>query len=387
MCKSIKNARRNIAAILVFAGTLALGCDQSNTLNTEYGAILGTRGADSINGTKYFAGMFEAQGATVKRSTVIDPKIDQYDTLVWFPDNESVPSAEAVRRLNAWLCSGYRRTLIYVAGGNRATEDYLRVAIGKAPVDQREEYLRRISEEIIRDENSNTRMGQMLFPGDLGACEWYELSEKRIGKKKFVSGKLLAEGKTYPEMEIDFSYELKPRKEWDPETLLQVGDEAIVYAMSDQAVRDNESELILISRGAILLNYSLVDKDKQDLASALIRRCETRQGVLFLESGSDGIEVRESVVSNHSNWSWIAQPPLCYIVPHVLFLGVLFCFVYFPIFGRPRRVKPRNTSTFRSHVNATAELLSRSNQPNRAINKIRDYQRSVASDTNRNKSD
>lgn len=387
MCKSSKTARRNIAAILVFAGTFALGCDQSNTLNTEYGAILGTRGADSINGTKYFAGMFEAQGATVKRSTVIDPKIDQYDTLVWFPDNESVPSAEAVRRLNAWLCSGYRRTLIYVAGGNRATEDYLRVAIGKAPMDQREEYLRRISEEIIRDENSDTRMGQMLFPGDLGACEWYELSEKRMGKKKFVSGKLLAEGKTYPRMEIDFSCELKPRKEWAPETLLQVGGEAIVYAMSDQKVRDNESELILISQGAILLNYSLVDKDKQDLASALIRRCEIRQGVLFLESGSDGIEVRESVVSNHSSWSWIAQPPLCYIVPHVLFLGVLFCFVYFPIFGRPRRVKPRSTSTFRSHVNATAELLSRSNQPNRAINIIRDYQRSVASDANRNKSD
>ncbi|MGB2499562.1 MAG: hypothetical protein ACPIA2_07695, partial [Mariniblastus sp.] len=141
------------------------------------------------------------------------------------------------------------------------------------------------------------------------------------------------------------------------------------------------------SQGTVLLNFSLIDEDKQALASALVSRCETSRGVLFLESGPEGIEVRESVVSNHSNWSWIAQPPLCYIVPHVLFLGVLFCFVYFPIFGRPKRVKPRNISTFRNHINATAELLSRSNQPNRAVNAIRNYQRAVSNEANRKKAD
>lgn len=387
MGKLSKVVRRDMALVLAFAAIFVLGCDDSKSLNTEYGAIFGTRGEDSLNGTKYFSEMFEAQGATVKRSSVISPKIDQYDTLVWFPDNDGVPSEEVVDRLNAWLDSGYGRTLIYVAGGNHATEDYLRVAIEKAPMAQREEYLRRISEEIIGDENFDSRAWQNWLGGELATCDWYELTEKRMGKKKVVSGGILGEGKTYPEMELDFSYEITPRKKWQPEVLLKAGDEAFVYAMSDQAMQNNESELILVSQGSILLNYSLVEKDKQDLASALISRCEIGRGVLFLESGSDGIEVRQSAVSNHSNWSWIAQPPLCYIVPHVLLLGVLFCFVYFPIFGRPKRVKPESTSTFRSHINATAELLSRSNQPNRAINTIRDYQRAVASDANRNKSD
>ncbi len=386
MDEFIKRVRPGILIVLFFAVMFVLGCEQSNSLNTEYGTILGPRGSDSLNGTKYFSELFEAQGATVNRSSVIDPKLDQYNTLVWFPDDDSPPSDVAVLRLNEWLESGYRRTLIYVAGGNRTTEDYLRAAIEKVSADQKEEYLRRISEEMIRDQKFRARDRQ-TFLKPIECDHWYEVTERRVGKKKAVSGKLLPSGKTYPDMELDFAYEVQPLKEWDPEVLLQAADEAFVYKLSNRAARENQSELILVSQGAILLNYSLVDEDKQALASALVRRCETSRGVLFLESGSDGIEVRESVVSNHSSWSWIAQPPLCYIVPHVLFLGVLFCFAYFPIFGRPKRVKLRNTSTFRSHINATAELLSRSNQPNRAVNTIRDYQRAVASDANRNKTD
>ncbi len=387
MDEFVKTVRPGILIVLLFAMMFVLGCEQANSLNTEYGTLFGPRGSDSLNGTKYFSELFEAQGATVNRSSVIDPNLDQYDTLVWFPDNNSPPSDKAVRRLSDWLGSGYRRTLIYVAGGNRTTEDYLRAAIEKVPMDQKEEYLRRISEEMISDEKTDAGGRQIWFPSDSTECEWYEVTERRIGTQKVVSGKLLPSGKTYPDMELDFAYEVQPRKKWEPEVLLQAGDEALVYKLGNRATRDNQSELILVSQGSILLNYSLVDEDKQALAAALVRRCETRRGVLFLESGSDGIEVRESVVSNHSNWSWIAQPPLCYIVPHVLFLGVLFCFAYFPIFGRPKRVKPRNTSTFRNHINATAELLSRSNQPNRAVNTIRDYQRAVASDANRNKTD
>lgn len=386
MAKLPKNKTIRLSRVIVLVITLisALGCEQPETLNTEYGTIFGTQGADSLNGTKYFSELFEAQGATVKRSTVIDPRLDQYDTLVWFPDSIGVPSAKAVSSLSEWLEGGYGRTLIFVAGGTTSTEDYLRAAIEKVPSEQKEEYLRRISEEMI---GSNRYDTQTLFMGNLTECDWYELTEKRLGRKKSVSGKLLEEGRDFPEMELDFPYEIQPRKEWEPEVLLEAGDEAFVYKLSNQAVRDNQSELILVSQGTVLLNFSLIDEDKQALASALVSRCETSRGVLFLESGSEGIEVRESVVSNHSNWSWIAQPPLCYIVPHVLFLGVLFCFVYFPIFGRPKRVKPRNISTFRNHINATAELLSRSNQPNRAVNAIRNYQRAVSNEANRKKAD
>jgi hypothetical protein len=387
MCKLKKALRRKIILALIFSPIFVLGCDESNSLNTEYGAISGVRGGDSLNGTRYFSEMFAAQGAVVKRSSVINPKIDQYNTLVWFPDSDAVPSAQAISRLSDWLDSGYQRTLIYVAGGSRTTEDYLRTTIGKVPVDQKEEYLRRISEEIISDYNNDFGSRWIGVNFGPGTCDWFDVADKRIGKKKAVSGLLLAEEKTYPEMELDFSYDLTPRKEWQPKELLFAADKPFIFSMSDPSARHSESELILVTQGSILLNYSLIDEDKQDLAAALIRRCDTSQGVLFLESGSDGIEVRESSISNHSQWSWIAQPPLCYIVPHVLFLGVVFCFVYFPIFGRPKRITQRSTSTFRNHISATAELLARSNQPNRAINKIRDYQRAVSGDTNRNKSD
>ena len=71
-----------------------------------------------------------------------------------------------------WLGSGFRRTLIYVAGGNRTTEDYLRAAIEKVPMDQKEEYLRRISEEMISDEKTDAGGRQIWFPSDSTECEW-----------------------------------------------------------------------------------------------------------------------------------------------------------------------------------------------------------------------
>ena len=53
----------------------------------------------------------------------------------------------------------------------------------------------------------------------------YEVTERRIGTQKVVSGKLLPSGKTYPDMELDFAYEVQPRKKWEPEVLLQAGDD------------------------------------------------------------------------------------------------------------------------------------------------------------------
>jgi hypothetical protein len=68
--------------------------------------------------------------------------------------------------------------------------------------------------------------------------------------------------------------------------------------------------------------------------------------------------------------------------------SVLFCFVFFPIFGRPKKWLPKTSATgkplphreetsFRNHIVAMGKLLQRGDHFDAACEKIKQYEQST----------
>lgn len=377
-----------LLSLLTACACLLAGCRQPD-LNTQYGKIAGSAGSDSLNGVAVFADMFVERGFTVKRRQKISPKINRFGTIVWFPDDYSCPSEEAILALNEWLDGDIGRTLIYVGRDYDSRTDYLSDVMESAPVEQKEELMRQIAEGRLLQTRRGDNSTFFWFDENRTKCDWFEQQPVRRQKASSLSGPLAAD-LTQQASDVELSTILTPAADqaevWDSRSLLDADGQRLVVEMTNN-YSDFDNPLIVVSNGSFLLNYALVNQGHRQLASNLIDQCANYEGVLFLESGPRGIEVSDSDTTNHNNWAWIAQPPLRYIVPHFLMWGILFCFVFFPIFGRPKRSKKRSTSTFRSHVNAMGKLIARSDYPNRAINKIRDYQHLVSGESKRNKQD
>ena len=93
------------------AGSLG---ERKSTVYTEYGKIRDKSAGTSVNGVSVLADILRDQGHSVARYGRLSPRIERYDTLIWFPENKNCPSDEAVEYLEQWLNNGYQRTLIYV---------------------------------------------------------------------------------------------------------------------------------------------------------------------------------------------------------------------------------------------------------------------------------
>lgn len=367
-----------------------MGCQQEK-LVTEYGKISGIDGATSLNGVSVFADMFAERGFSVKRRQKISPRIERFDTLVWFPDDYSCPSVETTEALNNWLENGWERTLIYVGRDYTAQADYLRKVMGSAPSEQKEELLRRMAEAKLAEDTGPKSYDYYWLDDDLTSCDWFEHQSNRRVKAAKLTGPLTT-GIDTTGPPLEYATQLVPNPEtsgpdgtWEVTTWLSANDCDFVFELQNRFDEYSDNKILVVNNGSFLLNYALVDRRNRQFAGELIDSCNEYGDVLFLESGPHGIEVSDSDTVNHNTWAWIAQPPLRYIVPHILLWGVLFCFVYFPIFGRPRTMRKRSTSTFRNHVDAIGKLLGRSGQTNRAINKIQKYQQLVHNESNRNR--
>ncbi|MFT5302120.1 MAG: hypothetical protein ACI87E_002027 [Mariniblastus sp.] len=371
-----------VRLLLIAVVALFVGCQgkQPAQLNTQYGKISGSQGVSSLNGVSVFADMFAQRGYKVKRRTKISPRIYQYDTIVWCPDSYSCPSEEAVLALNDWLFSGNNRTLIYVGRNYETRTDYLTAVKDSSPIDQREEFLRQIAEAKIDQDNDDDQFEFDWLYSKLTSCEWFEQVETDRAKANTITNQ---NGETIL-ANIEISTLLQPISDdpmWDSETWIEADGQPFASKLTDDYY--GNGSIFVISNGSFLLNYALIDSEHRRMATALIDETNPTGNVIFLESGPREIMVSESDTTNHNQWAWISRAPLRYIVPHFLMWGLLFCFVFFPVFGRPRRVKAKSTSDFRSHINATSKLLERDGHQNQALQTIRDYQKLVGSESKR----
>lgn len=378
---------KTIAGLLVCCfSTLMLamsGCSGSagQEVDVRYGKSV--RAVSSINGTSLLVAKLREQGHSVKVKNRISPSIKQYDVIIWAPDSNIPPSPEAVTALEQWISGDYYssgKTLIYIGGNYSAEYDYLRSIAAACEGKEREEILRRIAEKRIEES------GEVFYPwmDARDECQWFEVDDHSETTSSILEGPLVAAIEDSELPELKYSRLFKPeekyttfgeygsRYDWETNSLLTIDGNPFVTELSSSDFSENR--IILVANASFLINFALVDPAKEKIADRLLAELPGYSDVLVLESGPSDIEVSDSEYENRNSWAWISEAPLRYIVPHFLFWGVMFCFVSFPIFGRPRRTETASTTSFRNHVNAVAKQMKRSGRMAKALEAIRNYQ-------------
>lgn len=395
-----------LLVVLLLRGGVA-GFERADVRH-DYGERLG----DSVNGTSVLARMFQESSHKVSTWPRLSPRIEGYDTIVWFPDRFTPPGVspseqsdemlkewrdKGRKMLEEWLRTGYDRTLVYVARDYDAEVAYWeRVAPG-APEDEAEKIDKRLEMAKTRH---NLRRGAML---DEATGDWFVMrrggERRKVDRLSGVWSNGVSSSKAW--MEIRGTVEPLPGTRQNnsggyrdiyrgygnamyAEKLLTAprgdgsGEDTLVMRLRHQS-RWGSGKIIVVANGSFLLNMPLVNHEHRKLAGKLIDECGYPGDVLFLESGPEPLEVRETEAeSNPPVWITVTKPwPLRVIVIHVALCGTVLCFAMFPIFGRPRETEKESQSDFSKHIDAMGTLLAQTEDYNYAKVRISYYHEKV----------
>lgn len=356
---------------------LCLGCSdgrRSDRITTGYGRKAGMEYVNSVNGTAIFAEMTRASGDSVSRAELITPRIERFDRIVWVRDRYEVPSQVVIDALEGWLANGYNRQLVIVGRDYDAAIDYWGGVVQSAQGNDLIEARRRLAMAKSAFQRRRTSWDKTA-----DSCNWFDIEDNDYRPAVGVSGDwsqlidsskadlkvgmVLNHGKPDPTVPWD--------KRYEAEVLLSVDSQPMVTLLTKNNLRS--AEIYVISNASFLTNFGLANRENQILAQELIDTKSFDRATLFLETSPDGATV-SSVEAGQETWAWITKPPLKYIVPHFLMLGIFFCFVFFPIFGRAKRSDPdEDHATFRDHIRAMGKLMSISKDDEYAKEKVDKY--------------
>lgn len=389
----LRLARLACFCIVMLTAITITGCSgEQEIVHTEYGKIRGLSAGTSVNGVSVLADMLRDRGHSVARYGRLSPKIERYETLIWFPENKSCPSDEAVERLEDWLDNGYQRTLIYVGYDFAGEIDFYRQLVEQSEGEQKERAMRALAEAQLKEDSSlyhdNSVDWRYSFNGGEPRderCRWFDLEIDRRTTSNNLEGQLTDNLASKLTPTIQAQAWLNPRESYldvhpgrTLEPLLEVDGRPFAFRYFEESSNANhywesENRLIFVSNASFLTNYGLVSEGNRQLANNLLEHIEPYSNVLFLESDDDGIEISESDYKAHNTWAWITQKPLSYMVPHFLAWGVLFCFAFYPIFGRPKRTTDDRNRSFGDHISAIGRLSGRHMNLSTARAKVRKY--------------
>ena len=95
------------AILLVIVGYWLSSRPSNEELPTAYGRRRGsTEFVRSVSGTSVLAEMFKAAGHRTTSWTRLSPRLDDYDVIVWAPDDFAAPTKEQRQFLEDWLARG-----------------------------------------------------------------------------------------------------------------------------------------------------------------------------------------------------------------------------------------------------------------------------------------
>lgn len=369
--------RRLIPCSIVVFASLFAGC-QPPKIETGYGRSSGPGYSSSLNGTSVLHRMYESRGFPVERYSKMSPRWDTYQTVVWMPDSFVPPSEKHIQWVESWLSRGYQRTLVYVARDYDAAVSYwdqlCEQTEDSSP--QQAELRRKFHEQITHDFQSGFNNSDL-------SCLWFRYQQHADTQAKKITGSLVDRVDTEA---LDLQYGDLPKPGslaaqsrfgiYDVEFLLSVDDHPMVYRLNHH--RLGQGQIIIVGNGSFLLNLPLANPANRELAGNLIELTTENnsalgQPVLFIENTRPLPILERDILETHSSWSWITKQPLRYIVPNILFCSMLFCFVYFPIFGRARKLKSLQSSNFMDHVDALGQMLKRTGSDTEANSWIEQY--------------
>jgi hypothetical protein len=344
------------------------GCQ--TRVDTHYGQRQGPGPTESVNGTSVLGEMFSRAGHTVYSWHFLSPRLrERADCIVWFPDDYQPPAANVRQWLEAWLADKPGRTLIYVGRDFDAGLFYWKKVLPSAPP---------VQTPLIQGEIAfeQSRIGgQRSNLPTKEDCEWFALDStvKSRQVKTLAGDPAWLEGVDPAKVEIELKSRLAPSE--NAKILLASKDDALVSGIPWQ-----NSRLIVVANGSFLLNVPLVNREHRKLAGKLIDEIgPPGRKVVFLESGSGGPPIRDKdpTLGSPTGLEIFNLWPTNWILLHLSAAGVLFCFVRWPIFGRPRRLKRVAESDFGRHIAAEAELLKRSGDRTYATARLLHYRQSI----------
>lgn len=364
-----------LAAALI--GVLICGCQPK--LQKGYGRATGLQHTGSINGTVVFHEMVEAGNRKVHRYSQFSPRWEKYQTVYWMPDAFKVPDENIIDKIEIWLTNRSNRTLVYVCRDYDATLQYWE-SLKENETDA--DKVDQLSRFYIDAASNYFNVRNIL---EKKSAPWYEIQEHTYTKASQLSGKLVEDIDT---SDADVRYASLPFPgddlqsgtfgDFDVEVLMSVDSYPFVYRLTGSKI--GRSQIIVVGNASFLLNLPLVNATNRKLASSLIDCVSENEypddNVLFIESDDPGLQISEMDSRDKaSQWNWITRKPMRYIVPNLLICFILLCFVYFPIFGRPRRIKQTSTSNFRDHVDALGQLIGKSKSSTIPRSWIEEYRR------------
>jgi hypothetical protein len=335
-------------------------------VETNYGSRQGPGPTESVNGTAVLSEMFTRAGHKVYSWHFLSPRLqERADCIVWIPDDYAPPSPQVRKWLEDWLCDKPNRTLIYVGRDFDAGPYYWKQVAPTAPPAQTALAQGELSFEQARVSGDRARLPAN---DDFSWCTLDSTAKARSVRTLEGDPAWLADIDP-AKVEIELESRLIPTAA----TKILLGSEGDMLVGSTPW---QGSRLIVVANGSFLLNLPLVNREHRKLAGKLIDEIgPPSQKVVFLESRTGGPQIRNRDPSwgTPTGLEIFQEEPTNWILLHLAVAGVIFCFVRWPIFGHPRRVKHVNESDFGRHLAAEAELLKRTRDTAFAMTRLMHY--------------
>jgi len=361
-----------LAAVLMFCS----GCDQEELIDHRYGRSF----ESSVNGTAVLVELFKQAGHSVHVRGVLRPELQRTaEVIVWIPDDFAPPNAQTQKWLDDWLAAQADRVLIYVGRDFDAEPSYWSAVKARKLSNDPS----RVAQELS---NAQSRVNGELSSQKLPeSTPWYD---KNAGTRAAASqpnringdwsvGVRAAGCELDLHSHLTTGYRLKPLLTVNGQSL--VTKESITAKNWNTQTYSSESCRIVVNNGSFLLNFPLVNKEHRKLAAHLINEVNqtgSNRKVIFLESDYRGptIHDTDSLDQRPNGWELFQVQPLGMILAHLALIGIMFCFVRWPIFGRPREPQRDSNLDFSKHLAALANLLRRTNNQEYARQRLAQYQ-------------
>ena len=368
------------ALVLVVVGYLLTRGPRNEELPAAYGRRRGsTELVRSVNGTSVLAEMFRAADHRVTTFSRLSPRLKDFSTIVWAPDDFAPPTTEQREFLEEWLAGGDGlRTVVYIGRDYDAAVAYWEEVRPKAPPEDAAEIQRRLATAKADYSQARAKMPAKQY------ARWF--TTKRDGQPREVrtlagpwSDRIDAskcEITLRGRLEVPQTADAAPSDPAIPENfepLLASKGDVLAMRVTDSEWESwkGEGQVIVLVNGSWVLNYPLVNHEHRKLAARLVNECGDLGKVAFVESGPGGPSVLErEPTSGEEPWP---PYPLNAILVHLVVLGIVFCLARFPIFGRPRDLPSEPAADFGKHVAALGELLARSQDRNYAQARLAHY--------------